>query len=57
MLIIARCRVQWLILVILASQEAQIGKMPIRGQSMQKVHETSCQPVKVGVVVHTCHPN
>jgi hypothetical protein len=34
------CQGQWLILVILATREAEIGRMEVQGQHRQTVHET-----------------
>jgi hypothetical protein len=48
-------RVQWLTNVILATQEAEIRKTVIQVQSRQKVHEPLSQPIKLGIVAHTCH--
>jgi hypothetical protein len=47
-------QVQWLKPVILASQEAEIRRIKIRGQPRQK-HETSLNQW-LGTVVHTCYP-
>jgi hypothetical protein len=46
--------VSWLKPVILATQEAEIGRITAQGQLDQKVHETSSQPSWVPV---TCDPN
>jgi hypothetical protein len=44
----------WLIPVILATQEAEIRRKTVQGQSGQKVSETPFQSI-VGVVLGTYH--
>jgi hypothetical protein len=41
--------------IIPATQEVEIRKRDIQGQSGQKVSETSSQQNKVGVVAHVCN--
>jgi hypothetical protein len=45
---------QWLMPVILAMQETEIGRIAIPDQPQQKVHETLSQQKKLGVMTHTC---
>jgi hypothetical protein len=40
----------WVKSVILAIQEAEIGRIAILGQSRQKILETTCQPIKLTVL-------
>jgi hypothetical protein len=46
---------QWLTLVILASQEAEIGRIVVQGQPWQKAHEAPSQLKKAGFVAPACH--
>jgi hypothetical protein len=47
-------QVQCLQPIILATWEAEIGRIIVGGQPRQKVNET---PSQLGTVVHTCHPS
>jgi hypothetical protein len=44
---------QWFKPIILASWEAEIGRIMVQGQPEQKVCQTSSQPV----ATHICHPS
>jgi hypothetical protein len=48
---------QWLMSIILATWEAEIGKTAIQGYPRQKVPETLYQQKKLGMVVWACHPS
>jgi hypothetical protein len=52
-IVINKVRCQWLIHVILAIWEVEVGGIVAAGQL---VHETTYQQKKLGVVVCTCHP-
>jgi hypothetical protein len=41
-------QVQWLIPIILATQEAEIGRIVVQGQPRQKVHKAPSHPIKAG---------
>jgi hypothetical protein len=49
---------QWLMTVISATQEAEIGRTTVQGQLRQKVCETPISTNKnLGVVTHASHPS
>jgi hypothetical protein len=50
-------QVRWFILVILATQEAEIRRIKVQGQHGQKVSEAPISTNKLGMVVHLCNPN
>jgi hypothetical protein len=43
---------QWLISVIPATQEVEIGRISVQGQAGQKVIASPSQPIKLGEMVH-----
>jgi hypothetical protein len=45
----------WLMLVTPATQEVEIGKIMVHGQSGQRVSETPSQLIKLRMVVCACH--
>jgi hypothetical protein len=46
---------RWLIPVIPVTQEVEIEKTNVQGQSRQKVSETPISINKLGMVICTCH--
>jgi hypothetical protein len=48
-------RVRWLLLVVIATQEAEIGGIAVQGQLRPKVYKTPSQPIKDGMAVLACH--
>jgi hypothetical protein len=47
--------VQWLTLVILAIQEAEIQRLVVPGQLRERVSKTPSQQKKLGVTACACH--
>jgi hypothetical protein len=48
---------QWLTLIILAAQEAEIQRLSVQGEPREKPIETPISIDKLGVVVYVCHPS
>jgi hypothetical protein len=48
--------VQWLMAVIPPTQEAEIRRIMVQGQLMQKFSKPSISTNKLDMLVHTCNP-
>jgi hypothetical protein len=46
---------QWLMPIILATWEEDVGRNTVRGQPKEKVKETFSINKKQGIVIHACH--
>jgi hypothetical protein len=49
-------QVQWQFIPVIPASQEMIGRISVQGQPGKNVSKTSSQPMKLGMVAHSCDP-